>query len=406
MRRSLLILAAMAALGLAGCKRQNTFAAPPPPKVTVATPVAKKITRYLEATGNAAAVNSVDLVARVQGFLQEISYTDGAAVKAGDVLFTIEPLPYQTKLQQAQAAEVGARAQLVDAEAGYNRQLALQKNAVASVQALDDARAQRDSAQASLAQAQANTQLAAITSYTRIAAPFDGIVSAHLVSVGELVGTSPTPLATIVRIQPIHVNFNLSEQDVQRIRIEMARQGVQRDDLSKFRSRSGCRSRPAIRTRATSTTPPRPSTLRPARLRSRRARQHGPCVAAGVFRPRPRPDRTGRRCPSGAGTALGRGPGRALSLVVAADDVIAQRHVSTGPLDGTMRVIEQGVTPTDRVVVAGLQRAVPERRWPRPGRHDDRQVLHRTAGAGQCAGHSVRPDRRHCTVRFAGRPIS
>ena len=147
----------VAVLGLAllvsGCKKSNQYAPPPPPKVSVARPIAEKITRYLEATGNTAAVASVDLVARVQGFVQGISYTDGAAVKTGDILFTIEPLPYQAKLQQAKAAEASAQAQLVNAQANFARQESLQRSAVASVQALDDARAQRDSAQANVAEA-------------------------------------------------------------------------------------------------------------------------------------------------------------------------------------------------------------------------------------------------------------
>src|SRR5205085_10673637 len=90
---------------LAACGQQNTYQAPPPPKVTVAAPVAQKVTRYFEATGNAAAVNSANLVARVSGFLSEIQYSDGNAVKKGQHLFTIEPEPYQLKLQQPQAAE-------------------------------------------------------------------------------------------------------------------------------------------------------------------------------------------------------------------------------------------------------------------------------------------------------------
>jgi RND family efflux transporter MFP subunit len=201
MRRFQNVARCAAVLGLmvavAGCKKSNQYAPPPPPKVSVAKPVARKITRYLEATGNTAAVASVDLVARVQGFLQGISYTDGAAVKTGDILFTIEPLPFQAKLNQAQAAEASAQATLVDAQANFARNESLQRNSVASVQSLDDSRAQRDTAQANVAQAQANTQLAAINySYTRVLAPFDGRVSAHLVSIGDLVGTlRPAPAA-------------------------------------------------------------------------------------------------------------------------------------------------------------------------------------------------------------------
>ena len=102
--------AALVAAGLTACGQNNTYQAPPPPKVTVAKPVEQKVTRYFEATGNTAAVNSANLVARVQGFLTEIAYQDGAAVKKGQHLFTIEPEPYQLKLQQAQASETAAQA--------------------------------------------------------------------------------------------------------------------------------------------------------------------------------------------------------------------------------------------------------------------------------------------------------
>src|SRR6266567_1035909 len=91
--------AALAASLLAACGQSNTYQPPPPPKVTVAKPIEQKVTRYFEATGNAAAVNSANLVARVQGFLTEIKYTDGMAVKTGQHLFTIEPEPYQLRLQ-------------------------------------------------------------------------------------------------------------------------------------------------------------------------------------------------------------------------------------------------------------------------------------------------------------------
>src|SRR6201991_4284441 len=98
---------ALAALSLLTACEQNTFVPPPPPKVEVAVPVQKSITRYLDATGNTAAIKNVDLVARVQGFLQSINYQDGTFVKEGTTLFTIEPETYKFKLEQAQAAETG-----------------------------------------------------------------------------------------------------------------------------------------------------------------------------------------------------------------------------------------------------------------------------------------------------------
>src|SRR3981081_4462713 len=94
---------ALAAI-LGACGQDNRYVAPPSPKVTVALPVQQKVTRYLEGTGYVAAVNTTNLVARVQGFLQAINYKDGEQVKEGQILFTIEPEPYKLKLEQAQAA--------------------------------------------------------------------------------------------------------------------------------------------------------------------------------------------------------------------------------------------------------------------------------------------------------------
>src|SRR5262245_24983182 len=99
--------ACIALIFLAGCE-QHTFVPPPPPKVDVALPVQRAITRYLDATGNTAPIKSVDLVARVQGFLESIDYRDGTFMKEGTTLFTIEPQTYKLKLEQAQAAEAGA----------------------------------------------------------------------------------------------------------------------------------------------------------------------------------------------------------------------------------------------------------------------------------------------------------
>src|SRR6201997_1686865 len=113
--------AAFALTALAGCE-QNAYVPPPPPKVDVATPVQRPITRYLEATGNTAPIKNVDLVARVQGVLQSINYQDGTFVKEGTTLFTIEPDTYKFKLEQAQAAEAGAQASVKQTEADFKRQ--------------------------------------------------------------------------------------------------------------------------------------------------------------------------------------------------------------------------------------------------------------------------------------------
>ncbi len=225
-------LAVLSLFLLTACE-QNTFVPPPPPKVEVAVPVQKSITRYLDATGNTAAIKNVDLVARVQGFLQSINYQDGTFVKQGTTLFTIEPETYKLKLEQAQAAEAVAQASLKQAEADYKRQVELvQRQAVAQA-TLDTSTSTRDNVQANLQQAQASTKIAEVNyGYTNVTAPFDGIVSAHLASVGELVGVaSPTQLATIVALDPIYVNFNVNEQDVLRIRQDARRRGMTFNEL-------------------------------------------------------------------------------------------------------------------------------------------------------------------------------
>src|ERR1700683_1110906 len=224
-----------ALLALGGCE-QNSFVPPPPPKVDVGLPVQKAVTRYLDATGTTAPIQTVDLVARVQGFLESINYKDGSYVKQGTTLFTIEPETYKLKLEQAQAAEAGSQASLKQAEADYKRQVELVARQAVSQATLDTSTSSRDNAQANLQQAQANTKIAAINyGYTNVVAPFDGIVSAHLVSVGELVGAaSPTQLATIVQLDPIYVTFNVNEQDVLRIRAEARRRGLTSRDLEQF----------------------------------------------------------------------------------------------------------------------------------------------------------------------------
>jgi RND family efflux transporter MFP subunit len=194
----------------------------------VAHPVQQSVTPYFETTGSTVAYNQVDLVARVEGFLTQINYKDGAGVKFGTELFVIEPAPYEAKLQQAQASFAATQAQLVQAEAEYTRQSTLGRKDFASQSVVDQAKATLDSTRANLTNQQAGIALASINlGYTRVSAPFDGVVTAHLASVGELVGvTGPTKLATIVQLNPIYVSFNVSEQDVLRLKAVLAKQGL------------------------------------------------------------------------------------------------------------------------------------------------------------------------------------
>src|ERR1700691_1418037 len=158
-RRIIFVIPAL--LALSACE-QNSFVPPPPPKIDVGLPVQQVVTRYLDATGNTAPIQSVDLVARVQGVLKSINYKDGRFVKQGTTLFTIEPETYKLKLEQAQAAEAGSQASLKQAETDYKRQAELVARQAVSQATLDTSTSHRDNAQANLQQAQANTSIAEI----------------------------------------------------------------------------------------------------------------------------------------------------------------------------------------------------------------------------------------------------
>ncbi|PIT03222.1 hemolysin secretion protein D [Bradyrhizobium nitroreducens] len=356
------LAAAVALVALTGCEDKNTFVAPPPPKVDVATPVQRAVTRYIEATGNTAPIKSVDLVARVQGFLQSIDYQDGSFVKQGTQLFTIEPETYKLKLEQAQAAEAGAQASLRQAEADYKRQAELVQRQAVSQATLDNSTSTRDNAQANLQQAQANTRLAQVNyGYTRVTAPFDGIVSAHMVSVGELVGvSSPTQLATIVAMDPIYVNFTVNEQDVLRIRAEATRRGLTPANLKQFPIQIGLQTETGYPHEGhldyvAPTLNQSTGTLAVRGLIPNDKRVLLPGYFVRVRVPFDQ-EKSALLVPD---TALGSDQGGRYLLVVNADNVVEQRKVQIGPVDNGLRVIEGGLKPEDRVVIAGLLRVIP-----------------------------------------------
>ena len=361
LRRLAVGTALASATVLAACGEKNTYVAPPPPKVTVATPVTKPVTRYLESTGNVAAVNTADLVARVSGFVQAIKYNDGDAVKKGQVLFVIEQKPYELKLQQAKAAEDNAKASLVSAQANYQRQADLVPSGSASKATLDNAVASRDSAQAALDQAIASTKLAQNDlDYTQIAAPFDGVVSARKVSVGAFVSGTGNPLASIVSTDPVYVNFSVGERELIGIRAMIAARGLTPEDLKKV---------PVEVALQTETGYPHKGTLDYA----------APTVDAstGTLGGRAILDNANNvllpglfvrvRVPLGPpkdellvpDTALGTDQAGRYPLVVNKDNVVEQRRVELGPLDGALQVIDKGIGKDYRVIVNGMLRAVP-----------------------------------------------
>ena len=352
----------LAALALTGCKDRQHYVAPPPPQVSVTPAVRQKITRYLQTTGSVAAVNSVDLVARIPGFVQEIDYRDGALVHKGDTLFVIEPLPYQSKLKQAQAQQAQQQALYQQAADEYQRQATLGRSDNASRSAVEQALANRDAAQGQLAATQAATQQAAINyTYTRVAAPMDGVASAHLVSVGELVGDSgATKLASVVQLDPVYVNFNVAERDALLIRAQLARRGLTVRELGAVPVEAGLQ----IETGTPHTgvldyvapgIDPSTGTLAVRGVFA----NHDRALPPGAFVRVRVPEQRDVQAVLVPDVALQADQGGRYLLVVGHGNIVEQRPIVAGPTQGALRIIESGLEPGEQVIVGGLQRAVP-----------------------------------------------
>lgn len=202
---------------LGGCGgSQNAYVPPPPPTVTVSQPIRQEVTNYIEFTGNTAPVESVELRARVQGFLQSMHFTPGSEVKKGDLLFVIEPKPYQVRVDQAKADVQRSEDQYRAAEDELAIVQAMAAKSAASKIDLVQKTERRDIAKANLAAARAALERAKIDlSYTHIYAPISGQISRNFVDVGNLVGQDgPTVLATIAKYDPIYAYFTASEATV------------------------------------------------------------------------------------------------------------------------------------------------------------------------------------------------
>jgi multidrug efflux system membrane fusion protein len=363
MNRSLILLPLLAAL-LAGCKPENKFQPPPPPEVKVAVPLAQNVIPYDELTGNTVAFATVDLVARVEGFLISQNYVDGSVMKKGDTLFVIEQTMYKAQVKEAEAQLDGAKAQLLNAEAEFTRQETLLRQNVTAQNTYDQAKAKRDSARANVENSQGNLTIAQTNlGYTTVQAPFDGIVSKHLISVGELVGNGKsTKLATIVQLDPIYVEFNVSEQDVLKIRQNLANRRLTVEELGKIPLDIGLMNEEGY-----------PHTGFMNYVAPEIDAQTGTILVRGLFNNPNRdliPGFFARiRVPMGLGsTAVLLIPNRVIAedqagkyaLVVNKDNVVEQKRIKTGQLlVGGLRVITAGLAADDRVVLTTNGQAVP-----------------------------------------------
>jgi len=361
--RALAIMAPLA-LVAAGCKPENEYKPPPPPVVSVTQPVRQTVIDYLYVTGNAQSVQYVTLVARVEGYLDSYNFKDGAIVKQGDLLFVIEPEPYEAKLRQAQASVETERAALLQAQLEYERQLRLIKDSATSQANVEKWRAQRDSAKADVDNALANEDIARINlGYTRVVAPFNGRIGQHLVDPGNLVGNGvATKLANLEQLDPIYVYFNLNEIDVERVRQSLREKGVTLAELPKIPVFIGLQTEEGYPHQGTLdfvATGIDPNT---GTLQARAVVPNGDLIHVllpGAF--------VRVRVPVGklpdsllvSDRAIGTNQTSRYVLVVDKDNVVQEHQVDIGMLVNGMRVITKGVTADDWVVADGIQRAIP-----------------------------------------------
>lgn len=336
---------------------------PLPPTVTVAQPIQQKVTDYLELTGNTEAILTVQLRARVAGYLDKTFFQDGQIVKKGQLLFLIQQNTYQANLQQAEAAVLQQKAQLDYAEAEFARYSNLLQHKAAAQADVDNWRYQRDSARANLLAAEAKRELAKLDlTYTQITAPFDGRIDRSLKDPGNLVGSGEnTVLAEINQINPIYVYFNISDMDLTRLMKEAHwTPGQMRAKAwpvyvglpnEKDYPHQGSLDFASISlTPTTGTLLLRGVLPNPDRsiLPGLYARVHVPINEKNAF-----------LVPQEAIAYDQRG---SHVFVIDRENVVQRTGVRLGSLFGRLRVIDEGLRGAEWVVVNGLQKAVPGRR--------------------------------------------
>jgi RND family efflux transporter MFP subunit len=368
---------ALVLLGTAACgdDKKNQYVAPPPPKVTVAKPEVRTVTENLEFTGNTAAFNTVKLVARVQGYLEKIHFSDGARVKKGDLLFTLQQEQYKAQLQQAQSEVAASKAKLENATTEYERYLRLYQQKAGPATAVDQWKYTRDSAAAAVENAQAQVDLAKLNlSYTSVTAPFDGQMGRHLIDIGNLVGggggSQDTVLAEINQIDPFYVYFTINERDLLRVigeygakRRESPNQTDQTDQTEGahpvfmgLASEKGFPHQGEV-DYAAITVNPQTGTLQ---LRAIFPNPKGE-ILPGLFARVQAPFQETKNAILAPADAVGFDQLGNYVLIVTAKNMVERKQVEIGEQVGEMRVIKSGLTGDERVIVDGLLRAIPGR---------------------------------------------
>jgi membrane fusion protein, multidrug efflux system len=211
-----LIFVALASMSILGCSEKALVAVPPPPEVIVSHPLKKEVTQYLEFTGTTAALEFVEIRARVEGWLDSLHFTPGSQVKKGDLLFVIDPRPFQARVDQYEASMKGAQADLQLKEANQKRAKQLLSTSSISQLQYDVQSAEEAVAGAKVGISKADLEKAMLDlAYTKVVAPINGRASRNYVDIGNLVGAGEKTLLTeIVNDTSVYVYFDVSERDM------------------------------------------------------------------------------------------------------------------------------------------------------------------------------------------------
>ncbi|MBX9819257.1 MAG: efflux RND transporter periplasmic adaptor subunit [Afipia birgiae] len=346
---------------MSGCEKPAQPPAASAPPVTVANPTKRTVTDWDEFTGRFDAIEQVQVRARVTGFVMSVDFKDGAIVKAGDLLYVIDPRQYEAAAEQARGQLADAKAKVDLAERELTRAETLVKTSAVSESVVDQRRQTLSAAQAATMQADGALKRALLdVEFTRVMAPIDGRVSRHLVTMGNLVQGSEsgaTLLTSIVSLDPIHVYFDMDES----IYIKNSRLWFEGK-------------RPSSRDTANPVQVILSGETKPSHEGAVDFLDNRLDVGTGTLRGRALvqnqdlsilPGQFARVRVLGSAsyealllpdTAIATDQSRKIVFVVNADNVAEARPVVLGPLDDGLRVVREGLKPDDRVVVDGLQR--------------------------------------------------
>src|SRR6201994_3433456 len=358
------IAALLLYFGLAPHQGNRAAAVPTPaPQVTVSQPLQREVDTRAGFLGQFSAIDRVELRAQVGGTLTEIHFKDGQIVHKGDLLFVIDPRPYEIKLEQAKAALQTATARMAFSTNQLSRATSLKRSDFATQETVDQRTNDQDASQAALDDAKARVRDAELDlDYSRVRAPFTGRIGARQVSIGGLVAgsraaTSPTTLlATLVSLDPLYLDFDMSESDFLTFSRERAQTpgplankvsiGLSDEDAFKregkldFIDNALDRSSGTIHARATV---PNPDLfLAPGQFARLRVAIAPPTPVYLL------PD-----------AAVVLDQSQHLVMTVGPDATVKPKIVTTGDLRGGLRVIQSGLEAGDRVVIDGLVRAIP-----------------------------------------------